>query len=113
MILGIEDKWEKYPGIEGKAKESGASSVYQRIYRLACEPAHVADLQEYMPLPDGTVWIQQNQVLALRPYMAIEYGLWMMTDLLAEVSEFYGLGLESKVGELRVRIEDLRKSPRN
>lgn len=107
LTKGIEGEWEKLKNKQlwGLAKEVKIESYYHRIYRLACEPAHITDLVEYMPLPNTfTIALNKSITSILWIHVALYYGLHIMCDLLQVGSEFYKLGFNQKINDLKTRI---------
>ncbi len=108
LTKGIEDEWKKKlknKKILELAKEAKMESYYHRVYRLACESAHVTDLVEYMPLPSAfTITLDRPKTSISWSHVALYYGLHIMCDLLHECSEFYRLQLDQKISNIRTRI---------
>lgn len=107
LTIGIEDEWKKHKNkqIWELAKEAKMESYYRRVYRLACEPAHITDLIEYMPLPSAfTITFDRTKTSILWSHVALYYGLHIMCDLLHAGSEFYKLKLDQKISDLKTRI---------
>lgn len=107
LTKGIEDEWEKYKNkpIFELAEEAKMESYYNRVYRLACESAHVTDLVEYMPSPPAfTITLDRPKTSISWSHVALYYGLHIMCDLLHECSEFYKLKLGQKISDLKTRI---------
>lgn len=91
------------------AEECGLKEQYNRIYRLACEPAHITDLLEYMPLPKGPFTLAEVKTAGLWAFVAIDYGIFTMCNLLQSTSDFYNLGFERQIDELKKRINTIRE----
>jgi hypothetical protein len=107
LTKGIEDEWKKFKNKQKLelAKEAKMESYYHRVYRLACESAHVTDLVEYMPLPSAfTINFDRPKLSILWSHVALYYGLNIMCDLLHAGSEFYKLKLDQKISDLKRRI---------
>ncbi len=104
-IRGLEPIWKEF---KKRSLGSLASDVnptlagwYHRVYSLACEPAHVSDLQEYMPLPNKPIQLGWTQVSPLRADIALDYGLHVILDVLKNASVLYGFGLDDKIRVLQ------------
>lgn len=114
FILGIDGErrqLKKNMTIERLAMEGGLKDIYDRIYRLACEPAHLADLPEYMPLSKGPITADRTNISILWAYVALDYGLFIMGILLKESSEFYKLGIDERLNKLKARVFAVRGVP--
>ncbi|KAF0123669.1 MAG: hypothetical protein FD151_158 [bacterium] len=103
-------EWEdfKEKTIQQLAKDSGLERIYSRIYRLACEPAHISDLVDFMPMPEGPITLNQPQTSMLSVIVALNYGIYIFCDILKYGSDFYGLRLDESIGELRTRYDTIR-----
>lgn len=108
LTKGIEQEWETFKSkkLSEIAAETKADAYYQRIYRLACDPSHIADLTGYMPLPDegfnsgpiaGNYWA----------YLALDYGCHIMFSLLQVAGEFLGVELTTRIGAFKTRRESI------
>lgn len=103
-------EWEdfKEKTIQQLAKDSGLERIYSRIYRLACEPAHISDLVDFMPMPEWPITLNQPQTSMLSVIVALNYGIYIFCDILKYGSDFYGLRLDESIGELRTRYDTIR-----
>jgi hypothetical protein len=110
LIQNIKDEWMNFKdkSIETIAQEVGLEPYYQRAYRLACEPAHITDLLEYMPQKEGLISIGRIKLSILWAFVALDYGYHIMLDLLQAASDFYNLDFDDIIGKLRKRIDDVR-----
>lgn len=107
LTKGIEDEWKKFKEkkICKLAEEAKMESYYHGVYRLACESAHVSDLAEYMPPPNNlAIALNKSRTSVLWSHVALYYGLHIMCDLLHAGSEFYKLGFDQKISDLKTRI---------
>lgn len=99
FIRGIEGEWDKFEpkGILKLADETGLGEIYRRIYKLACEPAHITDLPEQMPLPEGPITFDQTKISILRAYVALDYGPTELVYGLQEMTDepFNAISLNS------------------
>jgi hypothetical protein len=109
---GLEREWEEFkrPKVEQLAKCVGPSLAdwYDRVYKLACEPAHIADLLEHMPETSGKISLDLPHTSHLQAYIALDYGLHIIFGLMKDASKEYNLGIEEKIGELEARLTTLR-----
>lgn len=108
LIKGIEQEWEAFEGkkLVKIAEEAKADAYYQRIYRLACDPSHIADLTGYMPFPHedfsagpigGAYWA----------YLALDYGCHIMFGLLQVAAEFLGAQLTEQIDDFKAQRESI------
>lgn len=114
-IRGVETKWQKFKKrkIEHLAGDVGIElgGWYNRIYRLACGPAHVSDLIEHMPGSTGEIRLGKTPISHLRAEIALDYGLHIMWGVLRMASEYLSLGLEARIDSLQSRHNVLRMLP--
>jgi hypothetical protein len=105
-ISGIEDRWREFKtkGLESLAADCNLGQHYQKIYRRACEAAHISDLSAYTPpYPEGYASLAPATVSTLRAYVSLDYGLHIVLDFLRDASDYLGSGLDEKIGSLRER----------
>lgn len=111
-IQDLEPEWEEFKkrSLEHLARETGENlgRWYERVYRLACEPAHIADLLEHMPLPRGPIRLGETPTALLWASIALDYGLHTICDLLKAASDAYELGFDEKIGRLQTRYKAIR-----
>ena len=109
---GLGDEWRKFRGrsLESLAADVGSElkSWYQRAYRWASEPAHINDLTEYMPLPNRPIVLGEAQTSLLWILVGFNFGLQIICNLLKNVSEIYGLGLDEKITMLQAKHAAIR-----
>jgi len=112
IIQGLEREWEEFKkrSLEQLAEESGQNlgQWYERVYRLACEPAHIADLLEHMPLPRRPISLGETQTALLWASIALDYSLHIICHLLKAASDAYELGLNEKIDRLQDRYNAVR-----
>src|SRR5262249_45987609 len=65
---------------------------YSSVYRLACEPAHLGDLWEFMPAPDGPISTAPATTTLSHATVATYYGLRVLIATLRVVAEGNDLG---------------------
>lgn len=105
-IQGIEAIWAKFKKkrIKTLSEECKLEAYYNRIYKLSCEPAHITDLIEYMPLHEKRLSLVENKTSKLWAYIALDYGLHVMCEVFQSVSDYYKLGLEGNILGLRDKV---------
>ena len=85
---------------------------YNRVYKPACESAHISDLLEYMPPPRGSISVTPVTELAvLRALIALDYGLQIMWDLLRNLSDIYELGFYETISKFKATLDAIRTRP--
>ncbi len=110
FTLGLESEWENFKNkkIEKLATEAGIGEWYQRVYRLACGPAHIGDLLDYMPNVQEVIRLGKTPTSHLRAIVALDYGFQILCDLLKAASGFLQLELEEKISEIEKRYVAIR-----
>jgi hypothetical protein len=92
--------------------DANMADWYNRTYRIACEPAHITDLSEYVPPAKGPINLTQpRQISAFRVYVALDFALQIMCDLLKNISDMYELGFTEAILELKTKLDATRPLP--
>lgn len=94
-----------------KGHSAGLRGWYDRAYRLACEPAHLGDLQELMPGPDGLIPTEPPSTAEYRALIAIDLGLQIGIGLMVTIGEMNDPGIQVATAPLQERLERLRAMP--
>ena len=113
VTRGIEENWERFrnPKLEQLADKCGLDAHYQRIYRMACETAHIADLPAYMPPePEGELSLVPPSISLLRAYVALGFGLHLACDILHDASDVLKMGADEKIARLREKITAIQST---
>ncbi len=112
LMNGLDDDLKKCVnrGLEVLIKNSNIEEYYQRVYRLACEPAHISDLFDFMPNPEGPIDIEQTNLSPLQSIVAIDYALHIACDLLQDGSDTYNLGLNQQISDIKIQLSKTRDS---
>jgi hypothetical protein len=113
---GLENEWKTFKNFSLKelAENTDANMVgwYNRVYKIACEPAHISDLSEYIPPTRGPInLISPPQISAFRVYVALDFALQIMCDLLKNLSDIYELGLMEDIVALTTTLDAIRPLP--
>ena len=113
---GVESEWKNFKDADlyRIAKDTNSTIVgwYNRVYRPACEPAHMTDLSEFMPLDSIPFNLKpQPSLTALKSLIAIDHGLRIILDLLGNVAEIFELGFEDTIVKLKADFELVRDQP--
>jgi len=96
--------------LEALAKEHSEAlhGWYGRVYRLACQPAHIADLLLWMP--DGQKIHIGPKAARGQATIAIEYGLEIALHLLDFINQSNAIGLRVPTDDFRRSLESIRGS---
>ena len=109
-LLGSE---KQLPSLEQLAMQhsEGLGSWYSRVFRSACEPAHVGDLIEFMPDPSGgEIATKSPRGASPRAIIAISYGLDIMAALLRTIAETSEVPLPIDADDWNRRIAVVREA---
>lgn len=113
---GLEHEWKGFKNsrLRKLAEDTSADMVgwYNRVYKPACDPAHISDLSEYMPPTRGPISvIPATDLATLRALIALDYGLQIMWDLLRNLSDIYELGFDETITKLKATLDATRTLP--
>lgn len=113
LTKGMKNEWSafKKSKIEKLADSiEGLGGWYKRPYKLACEPAHITDLYEHMPLSQEPISLDPPQHSILSALTALEYGLHVMFGILLNIniSNLSDVGLEENITRLENRLSSLK-----
>lgn len=97
--------------ILAKKHGEGLRGWYARAYRLACEPAHIGDLQELIPGPDGRIATEPPVTAEYRALIAVDLALQLCVGLMTTISEMNEPGIQVETGPLQERLDRLRGMP--
>src|SRR5262249_47425784 len=79
---------------------------YTEVYRLACDPAHLGDVPDFTPSPDGDFRFGGHPALAMyRVLLAAHYGLAVVIETFRLVSGANDLGIRAPVETLQARLD--------
>jgi hypothetical protein len=88
-----------------KLHEPELGEWYSLVYRLACDPAHLGDLPDFMPSKVGEFRLGGHSSAAMtRALLAAHYGLAVAIETLAFVSQANKLGVQAPVDDLSARF---------
>lgn len=115
---GLESDWKHFKKLKvfqiAQDTDQEVVILYNRVYRQACEPAHMSDLSEFMPLNGSPLSITPRSSLAtLKSVIAVEYGLQMILDLFENVAKIYELGIDDTMAGLKTDFELARTVDRH
>jgi hypothetical protein len=102
----------RLPKVEVLAKSYGPSlgSWYSAVYRLACEPAHIGDLEDFMPYGDVPISIGPRITAERRAYVAIDRALELTINVIDAILQTTTATLSADVDALRAKLAVLRGS---
>lgn len=109
-LLAGPPQVERLPTLErlAKAPHVGGGSWYSRVYRMACEPAHIGDLIEYMPEDGVPIRVGTPEDLAAgRAREAIWYGSHIVLAVMRSIRDYSVLGLQAPVEMLEIRLRNV------
>jgi hypothetical protein len=89
---------------------------YARVYRLACQSAHVADLFEWMPSEDGQVRVGEAAAAAtgrLKARIALDYGIEISLGLFEAIAQVNIVGLRIDTAAFRTELTAIREASRS
>jgi hypothetical protein len=101
------------PSIKRLAKDHGPAlgSWYSHVYRLACEPAHVGDLNEFMPGADQMIQVGPSLLAERRAIIALDRGLETMVGMMSAIDEMNEIGLRATTEPFNARLTAIREAP--
>ena len=107
---GLECEWKNFKSLSvfkvAKATDHNMVGWYNRVYKQACEPAHMSDLSEFIPSDSRPLSLKpQPSLAALKALIAVDHGLRIMLDLLKNVAEMYELGFDFTIAGLKTDFE--------
>lgn len=86
--------------VEQAATDGGSTSIYNRIYRQACEPAHLADLYEYLPDQQDSFTLGRSAVSPIWASAALSQAIDLAITLLTDVSSFFKLNINDRLTKI-------------
>jgi hypothetical protein len=116
FINGLEKEWKHFrkSKLLDLAKETSQDMVgwYNRVYRVACEPAHISDLSEYMPPLRGAITLNPpNGPAIFRSLIALDFGLQIIFDLLKNIFKIFELPLPETVATPEREFYEIHRRP--
>jgi hypothetical protein len=101
--------------VEQLAKSYGASlgSWYSTVYRLACEPAHIGDLYEFMPRAGDVIEVGPPITAELRATIAVQRGLELTINMIDAVLQTTTAALSADVADLQAKLAAIRSDDKS
>ncbi|MGH7146477.1 MAG: DUF5677 domain-containing protein [Nitrospiraceae bacterium] len=105
QIERLQSEWEKFrkASLEQLASLANTEEQYYKIYRLACEAAHMGDLVVYIPPHPQEPGLRLSDLSMLRAYTSLKFGIILACDLLHDASETLGMRADEQIDGLRER----------
>jgi uncharacterized protein DUF5677 len=102
---GIELKWKEFKDkkLLELASETNVEDHYHKIYRLACEAAHMGDLFVYMPPQPQEADLTISTASMFRAYVSLKFGITLACDLLHDASDSLRMGMDQQIEGFRER----------
>lgn len=105
QISGIESDWSAFRdvGLQQLASQAELEDHYHKVYRLACEAAHMGDLMVYMPPQPQEAGLTLADLSLLRAYVSLKFGVILACDLLNDASDSLGMDAAGQIDGFRER----------
>lgn len=105
ILEGMQTEWDQFrnSSLEQIATQGNREDHYRRVYRLACEAAHVGDLFVYMPPQPDEPGIRFSDQSLMRVYVCLKFGIILACDLLHDASDSLNMGLAEQLNGFRDR----------
>ncbi|MEK9172612.1 MAG: DUF5677 domain-containing protein [Nitrospirota bacterium] len=100
---GLETEWEAFKPKLQQLAPPETKEHYDRIYRFACEAAHIGDLRAYTPPFPQEPGLRLSHLSMLRAYISINFGIILACDLLQDASIALKLGAAKQIDGFRER----------
>jgi hypothetical protein len=103
--IGIESKWKEFKDkkLLELAAEAKLEDHYHKIYRLACEAAHMGDLFVYMPPQPQEAELTISTASMFRAYTSLKFGIILACDLLHDASDSLRMEMDQQIERFRER----------
>jgi hypothetical protein len=105
QLKGLQSEWKtfKNTSLEKLASSTATKEQYYKIYRLACEAAHMGDLMVYLhPFPQE-LGLRLSDISMLRAYISLKFGIILACDLLHDASVVLEMGADKQIESFRER----------
>jgi len=104
-IKDLEIEWKTFKDtkLNKLSVEAKRGEQYHHVYRMACEAAHMGDLDVYMPPQSTEGGLQFSDLSFLRAYVCLKFGIILACDLLHDASDALKMGLDQQINSFRER----------
>jgi hypothetical protein len=98
------------PSVKELANSYGPSlgSWYSAVYRLACEPAHIGDLEEFIPKTEDPIKVGARITSERRASVAIDRALELTINVMDSILQVTTATLSADVDSLRAKLAAIR-----
>lgn len=105
ILDGLQTEWDQFrdSSLEQIAIQGNRVDQYRRVYRLACEAAHVGDLFVYMPPQPDEAGLRFSDQSLMRVYVCLKFGIILACDLLHDASDSLNLNIAEQINGFRGR----------
>ena len=105
QVQGLQSEWDDFKNrpLKELASDANIGDHYKRIYRFACEGAHVGDLFVYTPPQPSEMGLRLRDLSMFRAYVSLKFGIILACDLLHDASDTLGMGATQQIESLRAR----------
>jgi hypothetical protein len=100
---GLESEWEAFKPKLQQLAPPETKEHYDRIYRFACEAAHIGDLRAYTPPFPQEPGLRLSHLSMLRAYISLKFGIILACDLLHDASVALKMGADKQIDGFRER----------
>lgn len=90
--------------VKPAAEKGDVLLIYNRIYRQACEPAHLADLYEYLPNNFKSITLNRSAVSPVWTSTTLYQATNLMIMFLKYISQFFKLDIEKRLEDIKTEI---------
>lgn len=106
---GLQSEWDDFrrTKLEQLASSANTEEQYHKIYRLACEVAHMGDLMVYMPPQPQEIGLRLRDLSMLRAYVSLKFGIILACDLLHDASDALGMRIDQQLEGFRERWREI------
>lgn len=105
QIEGLQSEWKIFrkTTLEKLSSLANSKEQYYKIYRLACEAAHMGDLMVYTPPHPQEPGLRKSDLSMLRAYISLKFGIILACDLLHDASDVLEMRVDQQIDGLRER----------
>jgi hypothetical protein len=107
----LEKLGSKGIAVQTAAQKGNKLRIYNGIYRQACEPAHLADLHEYLPNNFKSITLTRSAVSPVWASTTLYQATDLTVKLLTYVSQFFKLNIEKRLLDIKDEVERTIKIP--
>lgn len=113
-IRDIEKEWKEYlkstEKVMGVAKEGNSLDIYNTIYKAACEPSHLTDLDSHMSAPSKPISLKRHDGSVLVASLSLHYSVLIMSRLMRDICVYHGLSHDERLETININLCKLKGS---